>query len=154
MRLRTRKWSEAGTSLAEVSVAIAVLAITGGGLIGAFNHGFFSMQMTRENQRATQVMLEKAETIRLYRWDQVNSPGFIPTTFQDIYDPQASSGQRGITYHATLTITNPPYAANTYSSKLRQLTITLTWTNSTGRIVRTGSMASLIARDGMEYFVY
>ncbi|HHY84495.1 MAG TPA: hypothetical protein GYA07_03005 [Verrucomicrobia bacterium] len=154
MKLRCRKWLEAGSTLAEVSVAIAVLAITGGALIGAFNYGFFSMQMTRENQRATQIMLEKAETIRLYRWDQVNTPGFIPATFEDVYDPQAPVGSQGVTYYGTLSITNPPFAATSYSSNLRQLTITLTWTNSSGGIVRTRSLATLIAKDGMQNYVY
>jgi len=43
--------------------------------------GTFTMRMARENLRATQIMLEKVETIRLYSWNQVTSNGFIPTDF-------------------------------------------------------------------------
>jgi hypothetical protein len=153
MRIHCAKQTESGTTLAEVSIAIAILAVMAGGIISAFNYGFFSMQMTRENQRATQILLEKVETIRLYTWDQVNSNGFIPAAFQDIYDPSAPSAQRGVTYHGTLRVTNPPFATS-YSSNLRQLDISLVWTNGAGKIVRTRTMATLIAKDGIQNYVY
>lgn len=137
--------------MVEVVFSIAVIGVVGAALIGTFSYGFFVTQLVRENQRATQIILEKAETIRLYSWDQVLTPGFIPATFTDIYDPQAESGG-GIAYHGTLEIANRPSAAN-YANDLRQFTITLTWTNSMN-MVRSRSLATLVAKDGIQNYVY
>ena len=67
-------------TLVEVVMAVALLGIMTSGIFGSFRYGFFTLQLVRENQRATQIILEKVETIRLYNWDQVNLNGFIPTT--------------------------------------------------------------------------
>ena len=122
--------------MVEVIVALGVLAVMVAGILGSFKYGFFVMQSVRENQRATQIMLAKFETIRLYRWDQVNSNGFIPTTFTDVYDPQGPAGQQGATYTGTVTVTNcgSPISTTSYATNMRQCTISLRWT--------TGSMWS------------
>ena len=93
---------EQGTSLVDVLMAVAIIAIMCTGLVGSLTYGFFVMGNARENQRATQVMLETLESVRLYNWDQVHSNGFIPTTFTNVYDPQAPAGQQGIIYYGTL----------------------------------------------------
>ena len=67
--------------MSEVVIATAIIGIMAGGIITSFNYGFLTMQRVRENQRATQIMLEYAETIRLYNWDQVNDPTFISRNF-------------------------------------------------------------------------
>ncbi len=75
-------------------MAIALLGVMASGIFGSFRYGFFALQLVRENQRATQILLEKVETLRLYSWDQVNTPGFIPTNLPtEYYDPQAPTGQ-------------------------------------------------------------
>lgn len=137
--------------MVEVVFSIAVIGVVAAALIGSFSYGFFVTQLVRENQRATQIILEKAETIRLYSWDQVLTPGFIPPTFSDVYDPQSTGGE-GVSYHGTLTITNSPSGAN-YAANLRQFTITLTWTNNMN-MVRTRSLATLVAKDGVQNYVY
>src|SRR5205814_4257775 len=134
----TKKTCRAST-MVEVVVAIGILAILGAGVVGSFKYGFFMMDMVRQNQRATQIMLAKAETVRLYRWDQVLSNGFIPTTFPDVYDPQAPVGQQGVTYNGTVIITNFP-ENRSYSTNMRQLTIGLTW--KTGNISRSRSLTT------------
>lgn len=143
--------TQSGSALVEVVFSIAVIGVVAAALIGSFSYGFFITQLVRENQRATQIILEKAETIRLYSWDQVLTPGFIPSTFTDVYDPQSAGGE-GVAYHGTLTIGNSPSGAN-YSANLRQFTITLTWTNHMN-MVRTRSLATLVAKDGIQNYVY
>src|SRR5437868_1992925 len=93
---------EQGTSLVDVIMAIGLIGIMAVGIVGSITYGFYVMGITRENQRATQVMLETVETVRLYNWSQVNSNGFIPRTFTGVYDPQAPVGQQGITYYGTI----------------------------------------------------
>jgi prepilin-type N-terminal cleavage/methylation domain-containing protein len=153
MRIRCTEESEKGFSLVEVVMAIALFGVMAAGVLGSFRYGFFTLRLVRENQRATQIMLEKMETIRLYSWDQVNTTGFIPATFTDEYDPQGATTAMGTTYNGTVTVSpcsltpTPSYAAN-----LRQLTVTLNWT--TGTIPRTRSITTYIAKDGLQNYVY
>ena len=120
--------------------------------MGCFSFTFFTLRMARENQRATQIILEKVETIRLYTWDQVNSNGFVPRTFTDYYDPQALSGSRGVLYSGTMAITNVPFSTS-YSTNLRHLTVTLSW-NTAGTMPRFRTLSTLVAKDGLQNYVY
>ncbi len=147
---RRRKIS--GTTLVDIVISTCVLSIMAAGIIGCFSYGFLVMQMARENQRATQIMLEKFETVRLYNWDQVLSPGFIPASFTDVYDPQAVSGSSGVTYNGTVTVTNVPFSSS-YSGNMRELIINLSWT-SARNITRTRTMSTFIAKDGIQNYVY
>lgn len=150
---------QSGLTFIDVLMATAIITVMSLGVIGSLTYGFFVMQMARENQRATQVMLEKVETLRLYNWDEVNSNGFVPTNFIDVYDPQAPSGRQGVVYTGTMTISaftnatsislsNPP----SYSTNLRQVNLTVTW--NTRSINRIRSLTTYIARDGMQNYVY
>ena len=143
--------AQAGMTLVDVIMAVAILGIMMGGILGAFRYGFFSLGMVRENQRATQIILEKMETIRLYSWDQINSNGFVPPTFTDYYDPNAVSGSRGATFNGTATVGACPIGTS-YATNMRQLTVTLNWT--TGDIPRTRSLTTYIAKDGIQNYVY
>jgi prepilin-type N-terminal cleavage/methylation domain-containing protein len=152
MRFAERRVNRNAFTLIEVMIAVGVIGIVAAAIIATFNGGFFMMGLARENQRATQVILEKVETIRLYSWSQVNSNGFIPSTFTDYYDPQAISGTRGIAYSGTLEITNFPYATS-YQSNMRQLNVTVSWSGS-GNIRRTRHLSTYIAKDGVQNYVY
>jgi type II secretory pathway pseudopilin PulG len=139
-------------TLVDVVLAVAVLGIMASGIFGSFQYGFFTLQLVRENQRATQIILEKVETIRLYSWDQVTSTnGFIPATFPDVYDPQAPAGAQGTSYNGTVTIAPCPLSSS-YAADLRQLTVTLSWT--TRDIPHTRSVTTYIAKDGIQNYVF
>lgn len=151
MRIRLRKTALSGAALFEVIMSVFTIGIIGSALMGSFAYGFQIMRLVRENQRATQILLEKVETVRLYSWDQLLTPGFVPASFTDVYDPQAPDGQHGITYNGTLSITNFPNATS-YQNDLRQLVITLDWTS--GSLPRTRKLATLVAKDGIQNYVY
>jgi len=138
-------------TLVDLIMAVAVLGIMAGGIFGSFRYGIFMLQLVRENQRATQVILEKVETIRLYNWDQVNSNGFIPATFTEVYDPQGTTNSQGATYHGTVRVA-PCSLASPYAANLRQLTVTLNWT--TRDIPHTRTLTTYIAKDGVQNYVY
>src|SRR5690348_10957125 len=104
----SRKVEAAGT-LVEVIVATVIIAIAAAGIIGSINYGMFVTQLARENARATQIMLEKVESIRLYNWSQVTNSGFVPATFVDVYDPQAPTNYQGAIYNGTMTVANPTF---------------------------------------------
>jgi type II secretory pathway pseudopilin PulG len=140
-------------TLVDVIMAIALLGVIAGGIFGSFRYGFFALQLVRENQRATQILLEKVETLRLYSWDQVNTPGFIPTNLPtEYYDPQAPVGSQGAAYHGTITVPSSVPFTTSYSTNLRQLTLTLTWT--TRNIQHTRSLTTYVAKDGVQNYVY
>jgi type II secretory pathway pseudopilin PulG len=152
MRIRCGSKLECAMTLVDVTIAIAVLGIMAGGILGSFRYGLFIMQMARENQRATQIMLEKVETIRLYNWTQVNSNGFIPSTFTDVYDPQAPEGSQGAIYYGRIIGPTNVSFTSTYSTNLRQVTVAVNWT--TRDVSRSNSVTTYIARDGLQLYVY
>jgi type II secretory pathway pseudopilin PulG len=140
-------------TLVDVIMSIAVLGVMAGGILGSFRYGFFTLQLLRENQRATQILLEKVETLRLYSWDQVNTPGFIPSNLPtEYYDPQAPVGSQGAVYQGTITAPSSVPFTTSYSANLRQLTLTLTWT--TRNIQHNRSLITYIAKDGIQNYVY
>src|SRR5438046_4179464 len=96
-----------GFSLIEVVVGMGIIGTVVGAMLSGVATGTFTMRMARENLRATQIMLEKVETIRLYSWDQINQSGFIPTSFNATYDPQGTPNV-GLTYTGTLSIASAP----------------------------------------------
>ena len=155
MKIRCSTKTRMAGTLVELLVAISVLIVVAAGVLGAFKYGFFAMSMVRENQRATQIMLAKLETIRLYRWDQVVlSNGFIPATFTEVYDPQATSGKQGATYTGFVSISNcpAPISTKSYATNMRACTITLNW--NTANISRSRSVTTYIAKDGIQNYVY
>lgn len=145
-------------SLIEAVVGMAVFGITCVALYSGIASGYSTVQFARENLRAMQILVEKMELIRLYNWDQINEAGFVPTAFEEVYCPSAADGKKnesqgspGVTYYGKITITNPPFTAS-YGSKLKLVTVDLTWT--TGKIKRSRSLSTLVAFDGLQSYIY
>src|SRR5688572_25920931 len=112
--------SQIGFTFVEVLVAIAVSAFLFLSLYGGFSSGWMVTELSRENLRATQVMVEKMETIRLYNWTQINSNGFVPATFTDTYYPSATNqSQRGLVYNGRVVISSATNLGVAYSSNIR-----------------------------------
>lgn len=151
MKIHCGRKNKEGTTLVDVIMAVAITGIMASGVLGSLSYGFFVMQLARENQRATQIMLERTEAIRLYNWTQVTNATFIPTTFTDVYDPQAATNAQGVVYHGTLVKSSVPFSAS-YSSNMVQITLTLTW--NTKAIAHTRSLTTYIARDGIQNYVF
>src|SRR5712675_3003376 len=138
-------------TLAEIMICVFIINIGAAALMGCFKYAFFITGITQQNQRATQVMLERAEAIRLCSWDQVRSNGFIPTTFSEYYDPTGTNGTRGVLYSGTAKVTSFPYST-AYAANMRQLTLTLQW--QSGAVVHRRTNITYIARDGIQNYVY
>src|SRR6266508_4273052 len=56
-------------AIAEVLVSVALMAIVFVSLYLGMSSGFAVTKLSRENLRATQIMLERLEGIRLYNWN-------------------------------------------------------------------------------------
>src|SRR6266545_2861148 len=100
-------------SLAEVMVGVAIMSVMFLTLYLGFTQGFGVVQGSRENLRATQILQDRAEIIRLYTWEQMDN---VPRTTTWTFYPLGGSGDQGITYTGTVTVTNAPmtesYAAD------------------------------------------
>ncbi len=144
----------------ETMVGVALFGITFIALYAGMAHGFSSMAMARENLRATQIILEKMETVRLYNWDRVTNSTYMPRTFEVKYAPVTTVSKtgpnvtpaEGTTYSGTISITDGPFGSANYNSRLKQVTVSVTW--KTGNLQRSRSLSSLIAYDGLYTYVY
>jgi type II secretory pathway pseudopilin PulG len=148
-------------TLVEVCISIAILAVMIVSLYAGMSSSFAITQTSRENLRATQIMLERMEGIRLYNWDQLVYSNMIPATFTNYYYPLAASGEsKGTTYVGSMVVTNAVMnPAATYSTNMRAITVTVYWTNYNGydltkQIVRSRSMTTYSSRDGVQNYVY
>ena len=141
----------AGFTLVEVVVSMAIVGVVFVSLYAAMTSGVSVTQMTRENLRATQVLLEKSETFRLYNWDQITTPNWVPEKFAAAYCPTASTNAQGAVYSGTIEVSKPSLSAN-YADDMRQINITLNW--KTGNLNRSRTMTFYVARNGMQNYIY
>lgn len=151
MKFLEQKNRQKAFSLVETLIGMGIVGIVFVSLYAGISFGFGVIQLMRENLRATQIIVERMETIRLCSWEQITSGTNLPTTFVEYYFPRGLVSERGITYYGTLTITN----ANTgtsYNDELRLITISLTWTN--GNIPRTRTMQTFVAKNGMQNYIF
>jgi uncharacterized protein (TIGR02598 family) len=141
-----------GFSLVEVVMAMVILGISVVALLSGVTSGMLTMQMAQENLRATQIMVERTETLRLYNWDQLTTPGFIQTSFTERYDPSSTnSSGAGPIYTGTVAIAAVPMST-AYSAEMKQVTVSLNWTTS--GINRTRSFTTYVARNGLQNYIF
>jgi hypothetical protein len=119
-------------------------------LFNGLTTGFFTIRMARENLRATQIMLEKAETLRLYSWNQITNTTYIKRDFTVPYDPNSTNG-KGAIYAGTIEIEPADISAD-YSDDLKLVTIRVSW--KTGGLSRSREFRSLVSRHGMQDYIY
>jgi prepilin-type N-terminal cleavage/methylation domain-containing protein len=141
----------AGFTLLEVVVSLGVIGVVFISLYAALASGVSVTQMSRENARATQILLEKAETFRLYDWDQITTDGWVPDKFTTSYCPTATNSAQGSIYSGTITISTPDLSTN-YEDDMRQIDIILKWT--TGSLKRSRTMTFYVARNGMQNYTF
>jgi prepilin-type N-terminal cleavage/methylation domain-containing protein len=134
----------------EVVTALAVICLLVLAVYGAITSGVGTMRMARENLRATQVLLEKMEALRLYNWDQLNT-NFMPTAFVVPYDVESTNTKSGILYQGRIMIETADTGA-TYNADMRRVTVHLDW--QTGYIARTREMTTYVCRSGLQNYVY
>jgi len=140
-------------TLTEVLVAVGVVGVLFVSLYLAFSAGFSMIRVTRENLAATQIMTQRAETIRLYTWTQLLDPTFFKTNFTE--DATASLGT---TYHGNIVLSVPTYLGfppPSYLNDLRTVTISVRWTNSFGKpMPHYREMQTQVAKHGLGNYAF
>ena len=146
---KSPKLAELAFSMIEILVAVVVLAIMFVSLYSSFSAGFAVIQLARENLRATQILQEKMETIRLYTWEQINTAGFVPTNFVDTFYVTNNAG--GLSYTGRVTISQAPITEG-YSNELKTVRIQLQWVSA--GVPRNREMRTLVTRNGLQNYIY
>ena len=140
-------------SIIEVLVAVAIAGVLFVSLYAGFSSGFAVIENARENLRATQIMVEKFETVRLYTWEQLfMSNNFIPVGFTNYYYEMGSNNNRGIAYTGTLVFASAPVGSAEYSDAIKMATVNIGWRS--GNVTRTRQMSTLVGRNGLQQYVY
>jgi Tfp pilus assembly protein PilV len=135
----------------EVIVAVVVLAILSTAFYGGLSAGFASMQSTREDLRATQLLMQSMEGLRLCNWNQLSS-----FSVNQPYDPLSTATG------TIFTVSVAPEAAvavpdtASYKPNMVQVTVTVSWTNTSygRRIVEQRQMQTEVARYGLENYIW
>lgn len=116
--------------------------------------GFSQIQVSREEERATQILAERMEIVRLLSWDQVvNLPGYVPTNFTASYSVTnpTNAPANSLIYRGTVVITNAP-VSETYSNDMRMMVISLSW-QSRG-LTHRRTTSTMVSRYGLQNYVY
>jgi prepilin-type N-terminal cleavage/methylation domain-containing protein len=144
---------EKAFTLAELMVACAILAVMVVSLFGGISFGFSNITIARQNLRATQIALEKMEIVRMYSWEQVNSNGFVPTSFTAPFFPSVSGSDTngGVTYFGTIDITKVKFGT-TYDDDMREVLVRLNWTNK--NVAQSLEMSTYVSQYGMHRYIY
>lgn len=156
VRLKSKRGATAGFTLLEVMAAIAIGVIMISVLFVGMQQGTYILTNSREDLRATQILLQKAEAIRLLTWQELTN---CPTTFQASYYPNGSTTNQGVIYYGTLstlgTPTNIPSTVS-YQSAVHLITVSITWTNfiSNRLIPHNRSLTTMSSANGMQNYVY
>jgi prepilin-type N-terminal cleavage/methylation domain-containing protein len=169
LSLRTGK-SRGGFTLVESLVGIVVIGIVTSALYALMVHGMRVAQWAQEDMRATQMIQEKLEKLRLYTWDQITDTNTVPRQFVCSFNPEdpalggpglpkpssvgaslASWSGKQLVYSGTLDITDGPPGV-TYRDDLKTVTVKVLWTSSSG-LKRQRSVTTYFAQYGLQNYL-
>ena len=139
-------------ALAEALFAVAMAGIMVISLYAGISNSIFSIRLARENLRATEVMLEKMEVIRLLTWDQITSSNILPSTFTAPYYPNGTTNgsTNAVSYSGSISIGDLP-ATKVYSPDVKAITVNVSW--KTGGLNRSRQLTTYVARYGIQDYV-
>ena len=151
---RLQRGRTAGYTLAEVVVAVLILTTIGVAYYSGLSNGFSLVQSNRDNLRATQILMQKLEGLRLCTWSELTNCSFV-----EVYDPLgATNGSGGTIYRGTITTNSASVIPNasSYKANMRQVTVSVYWTNYNGRIpnVHNRQMQTQVARYGIQNYIW
>ena len=144
---------QAGFTLVEIMVGVAVLGLAVISMFALLSSGFAMVHFNRDNLRATQIMLNRVEGLRLYNWGQLTS-GEVPATFTETYyAADATNVNKGTVFSGRVTIEPAQLApASTYSSNMmRRVTVQLDWTS--GNLPHRRQVSTFVSEYGLQNYL-
>jgi type II secretory pathway pseudopilin PulG len=141
---------QAAFGLTESLIGVVVIGVVFTALYAGMTTGFHAVRSARENLRATQILLEKFESLRLYNWEQITSTNsYVPLKFTNAYVLNPTTA--GTVYYGKVSI-DPAPITEAYRDDLRSVTVSVEWT--TGNTKRTRTFTSLVAKYGLQHYIY
>ncbi len=155
--------SQSAFSLIEIAVATAVVLVSIAGIFGVMTMGVSISEASRENLRATQIMLDKMEGVRLYSWTQLTNSSFLLPSFTNwFYETNnvglSTASGYGIMYTGTVSVGSVPFT-NSYSSNMAQVTVTVGWSSAgngwrASTIAHSRSMVTYVSEQGLQNYIF
>ena len=138
-------------TLPEVMMGVLIMSIMFVTLYAGFTQGFGVVQASRENLRATQILQQYSELIRIYTWDQLTNGLTIPHPFQTnwTFYPNGATGSQGVTYTANMSIDGSGILED-YAENTRRVTVTLSWTSA--NIPHQRQITTLVSQYGLHLY--
>ncbi len=122
-------------------------------LYGCFAAGFSFVKVTREDLRATQIMLQRMEAIRLSSYSQLTDPAKYPASSTVYYSESGkNSGKGGVAYTVTYDAApGPATLPPSYRSNVLVISVGVLW--QSGKAQRSRLMQTYVARNGIQPYV-
>ncbi len=135
----------AAFSLVETAIGFAITGILMVSLFAGFSSGFAIIKSSRENARATQVLLEKMEQLRLTTFDDLTN---MPTTFTAPFYTTGtnSTDSGGFNYTGAVSVASLAGGVD-YNGNLKQITVAVNW--SVDSLSHSRSISSYVSRNGL-----
>jgi len=149
--------AQSAFSLIEVMVGVSIILVVFVTIFAVMTMGLSVTQTSRENLRATQIMLDKMEGVRLYSWTQLNDPTFLQSSFTNwFYETNniglATAQGSGIQYTGLISVGSVSMS-NSYSANMRLVTVTVGWLTGTN-LTHSRSMSTFSSMNGLQNYIY
>ena len=143
-------------------VALCVVMVVFVAVFGTMTMGLSTTQASRENLRATQIMLDKMEGIRLYNWTQLTNSSFLVSSFTNWFFETNNIGAtsatgNGVMYTGSISVATSTNMPSVYSNAMRVVTVTVGWNSGNwlqSPITHTRSMATYVSQNGMQNYIF
>ncbi len=146
--------SGSGFTLVEAIVATLVAAVVLPAFYASLAAGFASMKAAREDLRATQVILQRMEAIRLSPYKTLQDPAAYPAKSTEYYSESGkTNGAGGTAYTISYSWAAPgsTYFSPSYRSNVLLVTVAASWNQ--GNVQHSRSMQTYVARYGIQRYV-
>jgi hypothetical protein len=142
-----------GFTLLEALVAMCMAGLMFISLYAGLSYGFRIIKMSRENTRATQIMIEHMEICRLYKWNDLTNVGVFLNTNPIAVPYYAVGGTNTSLMYTSRVILEPVTLGTTYAGDMRKLTVRVDW-SPMGNTNRTRMMSTYVTRNGLQNYVW
>ena len=142
-----------GFTMIEALVAMLIAGIMFTALYAGLHFCFRIIKLSRENTRATQIMVEHMEICRLYKWNDLTNVGvFLNTNPIAVPYYPVGAGSSSIMFTSRVSLL-PVTLGTSYATDMRKLTVRVDW-ESTGDSSRSRTMTTYVARNGLQNYVW
>jgi prepilin-type N-terminal cleavage/methylation domain-containing protein len=139
-----------GFTLVEVLVGVVLLAVMFTVFYVGITAGFAMIQLARENLRATQILQEKTETLRLLTWEDLQR---MQRSMREPFYAPGSDLESSLNYDLQVEIPDTsPIQDASYAPDIKLVRVEATWMS--GGVERRRSMSTYVSRYGLHRYRY